>query len=141
MFYQHWCFIGTLFTFPLPFFSKEFQKYNLAQTMKFSVKDFFGKCENIRRKLQKFTKKIFNEKLHFLCSAAPKFHTFTKCKSLNDILVKIVQIQSFFWSVFSRIQTEYGKIWTRKNSIFEQFSRSGSYYWHRKKNWEKSSVT
>ena len=42
--------------------------------------------------------------------------------------VKIVQIQSFFWTVFSRIWTQYGeirriqsecgKIQTRKNSVF-----------------------
>ena len=33
-------------------------------------------------------------------------------------------IRSFFWSVFSRIRTEYGKIRARKNSIFGHFSRS-----------------
>ena len=52
--------------------------------------------------------------------------------------VKSVQIRSFFWFVFSRIRTEYGeiqsiylhiqsecgKITTRKNSVFELFSRS-----------------
>ena len=51
--------------------------------------------------------------------------------------MKSVQIQSFFWSVFSRIRTEYGdlpvnlriqsvcgKIWIRKNSVFGHFSRS-----------------
>ena len=48
--------------------------------------------------------------------------------------VKIVQIGSFFWSVFSRIRTEYGeidriqskcgKIRTRKNSVLGHFSRS-----------------
>ena len=50
--------------------------------------------------------------------------------------VKTDQIWSFFWSVFSliwteygeislRIQSECGKIQTRKNSVFEHFSRSG----------------
>ena len=38
--------------------------------------------------------------------------------------VKSVQIRSFFWSVFSCIQPEYGKIRTRKNSVFGNFSRS-----------------
>ena len=44
--------------------------------------------------------------------------------------VKSVQIWSFFWSVFSYIsvisgiQSEYSKIRTRKNSVFEHFSRS-----------------
>ena len=38
--------------------------------------------------------------------------------------VKSVQIRSFFWSVFFRIRTEYGKIRTRKNSVFGNFSQS-----------------
>ena len=38
--------------------------------------------------------------------------------------VKSVQIQSFFWSVFFCIRTEYRKIWTRKNSAFGHFSCS-----------------
>ena len=51
-----------------------------------------------------------------------------------DHCVKSVQIRSFFWSIFSRIRTEYrkilriqsgcGKIPTRKNSVFGPFSRS-----------------
>ena len=35
-----------------------------------------------------------------------------------------VQIRSFFSSVFPRIQTEYRKIRTRKNSVFGHFSHS-----------------
>ena len=38
--------------------------------------------------------------------------------------VQGVQIRSFFWSVFSRIRTECGKIRARKNSAFGHFSRS-----------------
>ena len=51
--------------------------------------------------------------------------------------IKIVQIRSFFWSVFSHIRTEYGdasvslriqsecgKMQTRKNSVFGHFLRS-----------------
>ena len=57
--------------------------------------------------------------------------------SLTVHCVKSVQIQSFFWSVFSfirifliyyinlRIQSAYRKIRTRKNSISGLFSRSG----------------
>ena len=37
---------------------------------------------------------------------------------------KIVQIRSYFWSVFSCIRTEYRKIRTRNNSVFGNFSRS-----------------
>ena len=39
--------------------------------------------------------------------------------------VKIVQIRSYFWSVFSCIQSEYRKIRTRNNSVFGHFSLSG----------------
>ena len=40
--------------------------------------------------------------------------------------MKSVQIRSFFWSVFSCIQSEYGKIRTRKNSVFGHFSCSAN---------------
>ena len=39
--------------------------------------------------------------------------------------VKSVQLRSVFWSLFSRIQSKYGKIRTRKNSVFRHFSHSG----------------
>ena len=39
--------------------------------------------------------------------------------------VKNVQIRSLFWSVFSRIQSEYAKLRTRKNSVFGHFLWSG----------------
>ena len=38
--------------------------------------------------------------------------------------VKSVQIQSYFWSVFSCTWIEYRKIRTRNNSVFGHFSRS-----------------
>ena len=40
--------------------------------------------------------------------------------------VKTVQIRSFLWSIFSCVQSEYRKIWIRKNSVFGHFSRSGN---------------
>ena len=40
--------------------------------------------------------------------------------------MKSVQVPNFFWSVFSRIQSKYREIRTRKNSVFEHFSRSDS---------------
>ena len=43
----------------------------ITQKMKFFIKDFFGKCGQIRRKLRnlvKFPEKFPNEKLHFLSS-------------------------------------------------------------------------
>ena len=41
---------------------------NPAQKMKFSIKDFFSKCDQIRRDLVTFTEEILNGKLYFLCS-------------------------------------------------------------------------
>ena len=41
--------------------------------------------------------------------------------------MKSVQIQSYFWSLFSCIQTECRKIRTRNNSVFGYFSRSERY--------------
>ena len=38
--------------------------------------------------------------------------------------VKSVQMRSFLWSVFYRIQPDCGKMRTRKNSVFHHFSRS-----------------
>ena len=38
--------------------------------MKFSIKDFFSKCNQIRRKLVTFTKETLNGKLHFLYSVS-----------------------------------------------------------------------
>ena len=38
--------------------------------------------------------------------------------------MKSVQIRSYFWSVFSCIQSKYRKIQTRNNSVFGHFSRS-----------------
>ena len=68
--------------------------------------------------------------------ATTKFQIMYQSHNLNHYL-KSVQIQSFFWSVFSctwakygylliylRIQSVYGKIRTRKNFVFGQFSCS-----------------
>ena len=38
--------------------------------------------------------------------------------------VKSVQIRGFLWSLFSFVRTESRKIRTRKNFVFEHFSRS-----------------
>ena len=42
---------------------------NTAQKMKFPIKDFFSKFDQIRSAdLVTFTEEIFNGKLHFLCN-------------------------------------------------------------------------
>ena len=43
--------------------SSSFGKVDIAQKLKFSFKDFFSKCDQIRS----FTEEILNGKLHFLC--------------------------------------------------------------------------
>ena len=46
-----------------------------AQKMKFSIKDFFSKCDQICRILQilvTFNKEILNGELHFSCSVESK---------------------------------------------------------------------
>ena len=53
---------------------EQLNSHNTAQKLKFSIKDFFSKCDQIRRKPQKtanlvtFTEAIVNGKLDFLCS-------------------------------------------------------------------------
>ena len=39
-----------------------------AQKMKFSIKDFFSKCDQIHRKLVTFTEETLHGKLQILCS-------------------------------------------------------------------------
>ena len=46
---------------------EESWKTNIAQKIMFSIKDFFSKCDQIRRFLQNWsTEEILNERLHFL---------------------------------------------------------------------------
>ena len=61
---------------------------------------------------------------------SPGFHRWKQYFGHRVHCMKIVQIRKFFCSVFSRIQSKYGKIWTRKNSIFVLFSRSDLEYDH-----------
>ena len=52
--------------------------------------------------------------------------TFSSVFCMSDC-VKIVQIRSFFLSVFPCIQSQYRKIQTRNSSVFGHFSRSVFY--------------
>ena len=54
-----------------------------AQKMKFSVKNFFSKCDQIRSStLVTVIEKIFNGKLHILCSDTSRFSSKkSKCES------------------------------------------------------------
>ena len=44
------------------------QEETTAQKMKFSIKDFFSKCDQFPANLITFTEEILNGNLHFLCS-------------------------------------------------------------------------
>ena len=50
----------------------EFGHYgHTAQKMKFSIKDFFNKCDQIQD-LVTLTEEILNGKLHFVCNDIPE---------------------------------------------------------------------
>lgn len=53
------------------YYAEPFFVFFTAQTMKFSMKDFFRKCEQETAHLFKFIKKNFNRKLHFMCIVLP----------------------------------------------------------------------
>ena len=82
--YYHFCdfeklFFGTRHTgifychgFSITFYSAQRLSANTAQKIKFSIIDFFSKCEQIHSFLWLCShlpkKEIFNKKLHFVCS-------------------------------------------------------------------------
>ena len=54
--------------------------------MKFFVRDFFSKCDQIGKflaDLVTFTEEILNGKLHFLCSESRGFNTYKYSKLLE----------------------------------------------------------
>ena len=54
-------------------------------------------------------------------------NAFNKTNKTIGQCVKSVQIRSYFWSVFSCIQSEYRKIRIRNNSVFGHFLRSRTF--------------
>ena len=87
--------------------------HHTAQKMKFSTEDFFRKCDQIRRKLRIWLHLLKNflmekkMKKRKACYRAPSLYE--KCP-----------YSEFFWSVFSRIRTEYRPEKLRKRSFFTQ---------------------
>ena len=63
--------------------------------MKFSIKNFFSKCDQIRRKcgLVTFTEEILNGKLHFLCIVIWTESTVTE-EILNEKLLFCAMIRN-----------------------------------------------
>ena len=64
---------------------------------------------------------------HFLHNTSRRLLLAILMKLLTWVTAWSVQIRSYFWSVFSYIQSEYRKIPTRNNSVFGHFSRSESF--------------
>ena len=71
-----------------------------AQKMKYPIKDFLSKCDQILRKLENlvtFTEEIRNGKLHFLCNDEPVesenvFHMiFDKCRNIRKFRITICE--------------------------------------------------
>ena len=117
-----------------------------AQKMKFSIKDFFWKCDQIRGKLwiwSHLLKKSLMKNFIFCAwrkvskTSSYKHQLSSKFLSVNAHCVKSVQIRNFFGSYFPvfGLNTEiygvnmdqkktkkYRKIRTRKNSVLKQFT-------------------
>ena len=80
---------------------------------------------------------LFIKTLRRLCEVHTKFCTpihkrylgtawkFTRKKTSS--LREKCPTRSYFWSVFSCVQSEYRKIWTKNNSVFGHFSRNPAY--------------
>ena len=71
--------------------------------MKFFIKDFYSKCNQIR----KFTEEILDGKLHFLCGETfqlncnPRLMSFSHV--FDDVTSNLSLRKGIFWSVFSCI--------------------------------------
>ena len=66
-----------------------------AQKIKFSIKDFFSKCDQIRRILKKssITEEILNGKLHFFCSESShlKLPEKNRKETVNKRLIMVIK--------------------------------------------------
>ena len=94
-----------------------------VQKMKFSIKDFFSKCDQIRRKLI-FTEEILDEKLHFLCSVCLvcQLHKGLWVKSL---LRKIYQNTRFLWPITAQQMTFFIKdVFSKCDQIRRKLKKS-----------------
>ena len=118
--------------------------------MKFSIKDFFHKCDQTRNFLRIWShllKKSLMEKFIF-CAVllqnitrniirdiyinesriySMKHSLREKCPNTELFLVRnflYSGLNTEIYSVNLHIQSEYRKIWTRNNSVFGHFSRS-----------------
>ena len=94
----------------------------------------YGCFENPVYQTKWFTKNLLhpNKYVPFICLLINNYASHFGCifelwkfdMKSGQHCVKFVQIRSFFWSIFPRIQSDYGKTWTRKNSVFGHFLHS-----------------
>ena len=89
---------------------------------KFSIKDFFSKCDRIHRK----------QRIHTTWNVS-KYGVF------SGPYFPLFWMNSENYSLNFRIQSKYRKIWTRKNAVFGHFSRSVGHICWRNASWKISS--
>ena len=91
---------------------------------KFSVKSFFSNCEQ--------KPSFLNWKLHFLSSDLHSVKS-VHIRSFSGLYFPAFGLNTKRYFVYLRIQSECGKIQARKNSKYEQFSRSGLNCWYKRR--------
>ena len=93
------------------------KKINIAQKMKFSIKDFFSKCDQIHGHIQK----ILNRKLHFLCAA--------QSSSVNFVIQVTEKYKKYFITK-QEIITTPNLIISIVNSSRAQWTKNSCEEWH-----------
>ena len=113
------CFCVDIWFFSRQFFISRLSENVKNREMKFSIKDFFSKCDQIR---VTFTEEIINGKFHFLCSVANlqdcrirvrRWMCNSRKKEMKiKVLVKykIQKRQSFIFPVYLRLLLKLGNI-------------------------------
>ena len=81
-------------------------------------------CVGFNTSMKTFVFLYTTQKMKFSIKEYNTMYIILLAKYMTLYCVKSVQIWSYFWSVFSCIQSEYRKIRTRNNSVFGHFSRS-----------------
>ena len=90
-----------------------------AQKMKFYIKDFFSKSDQIRSSLRiwsHFTEEIFNGKLHFLCSVNMGKGQFVKIFPIMKLMLPSYRNQSISY------RSSRPKVFGKKGANFKKFT-------------------
>ena len=92
-------FVDIEFTGSTMEFDQKFSTYPTAQKMKFSINNFFSKCDQIHsflKKSEEFTEEILDGKLHFLCSVLSEEYSVTSQTSKIEHFAKRLSVFSYF---------------------------------------------